>query len=119
MDLFPFFFAACRQQGPCRVDPVIDRAFGKSRSRLLLVQIKGVSTRVRQGSGDTEPLCRLKRNGHKRHKEHKKNHRLGKARYRETGFVPFVLFVVSVASGTYRGECRSLQRITLATASTD
>ena len=47
-------------------------------------------------------------------KKHKKNHRMGKSRNQETRFVPFVLFVVSVVSCAYRGECWSLQHIILA-----
>ncbi len=47
-------------------------------------------------------------------KKHKKNHRMGKSRNQDTRFVPFVLFVVSVVSCAYRGECWSLQHIILA-----
>ena len=59
-----------------------------------LTQIRG---RV-QGSGDTEPVWRLKLNGHKRHKKHKKNHLIGKTRSQEARFVTFVLFVVNTES---------------------
>ena len=78
-------------------------------SREILIQIEGFSSRVRQGLGDTEPVCRLKLKGHKRHK---KEHRIGKTPNQETRFVTFVLFVVSVASCAFCGECRALLHIT-------
>ena len=59
-----------------------------------LTQIRG---RV-QGSGDTEPVWRLKLNGHKRHKKHKKNHLIGKSRNQEARFVTFVFIVVNTES---------------------
>ena len=84
----------------------------KNRSRTILLQIEGFPSRVCQGSGDTEPVCRLKLDGHKGHKKHRNNYRTGKTRNQETRFVPFVLFVVSVASCAFRGDCRSLEHIT-------